>query len=219
MSAGLAVYSDPSDYYEGSLGLDEGETPFQAIRGWILNLSYDSRSELPRPMQREVARAGWEIAAADAYPVLMPFFTPGGGLSRDLVRRLTAVLRALTSFADEYGSRLREGSLPFRGTAGGWRGSRRRAPFSPTSSVPITATSTSRTATGMRPPGSFRPWCLSCSGASEPRPGTGWTRRHWQNKSFPTPCGATPRTLPCSQTGASTGVGGASSSHSSGSAF
>ena len=113
MSEGLAVYADPSDYYEGTLGLGEGERPFQAIRGWILNLSYDSRNELPRPMQREVARAGWKVAAADAYPVLMPLFTPGGGLSRELVRRLTAVLRALTSFADEHGSRLREGSLPF----------------------------------------------------------------------------------------------------------
>ena len=113
MSEGLAVYSDPSDYYEGTLGLDEGERPFQEVRGWILNLSYDSRNELPGPMQREVARAGWEVADADAYPVLMPVFTPGGGLSRALVRRLTAVLRALASFADEHGSRLREGSMPF----------------------------------------------------------------------------------------------------------
>ena len=114
MSEGLAVYSDPSDYYEGTLSADEQGMPFQAIQGWILNLAYASRHELPRPMQREVARAGWEVAAADAYPVLMPFFTPGGGLSRELARRLAAVLRALTSFADEYGSRIREESSPFR---------------------------------------------------------------------------------------------------------
>ena len=114
MSVGLAVYSDPSDYYEGTLDLDVGEKPFQAIQGWILNLAYASRNELPRPMQREVASAGWEVAATDAYPVLMPFFTPGGGLSRELVRRLAAVLRALASFADEHGSRLREGSSPVR---------------------------------------------------------------------------------------------------------
>ena len=80
----------------------------------MLSLAYAPRDELPRPMQREVASAGWEVAAADAYPVLMPFFTPGGGLSRDRVRRLTAILRALASFADEHGSQLREGSSPFR---------------------------------------------------------------------------------------------------------
>lgn len=118
MSLGLAVYSDPSDYYDGTLDADEDQPPFQEIHGWMLSLAYAPRGELPRPMQREIASAGWEVAATDAYPVLMPFFTPGGGLSRDRVRRLAAVLRALASFADEHGSQLRKGSSPFRWDCG-----------------------------------------------------------------------------------------------------
>ena len=114
LSLGLAVYSDASDYYASAFEPDEGEMPFQEIRSWMLTLTFATRDELPRPMQREIAGAGWEIAATDAYPLLIPFFTPGGGVSRELVQRLEAVLRALTSFADEHGSRLREGPSSFR---------------------------------------------------------------------------------------------------------
>jgi hypothetical protein len=84
----------------------------------MLSLVYAPGHELPRTMLREIATAGWEVAATDAYPVLIPIFTPGGGLPRDLVRRLTAVLRALAAFADAHGSQLREGSSPFRWDCG-----------------------------------------------------------------------------------------------------
>lgn len=105
---GLMVYADEWDY-DAALEAQSPEEAFAALGGWILGFSYGERNELPRPMQREVARSGWEVAAPDAYPQLMPIRTPGGGLSRRTVRRLADVLEAIAALVDREGDRLRAG--------------------------------------------------------------------------------------------------------------
>jgi hypothetical protein len=104
--SGLAVYSHPADFGD-LLDREEGDPPYQALRGWAVHLSYSHREELPRAMVKEIAKAGWEVASVEAYPHILAIHTPGGGLQRDLVRRLTVLLRGVAGLVEKYGSRLR----------------------------------------------------------------------------------------------------------------
>jgi len=103
---GLAVYSHPADFGD-LLDREEGDPPYQALRGWAVHLSYSHREGLPRAMVKEIAKAGWEVVSVSAYPHILAIHTPGGGLQRDLVRRLTVLLHGVAGLVDKYGSRLR----------------------------------------------------------------------------------------------------------------
>ncbi len=103
---GLAVYSHPADFGD-LLDKEEGDPPYQALHGWAVHLGYSHREDLPRAMVKEIAKAGWEVVSVDAYPHILAIHTPGGGLQRDLVRRLTVLLHGVAGLVDKYGPRLR----------------------------------------------------------------------------------------------------------------
>ena len=103
---GLAVYSHPADFGD-LLDREEGDPPYQALRGWAVHLGYSHRQELPRAMVKEVSKAAWKVASVDAYPRILAIQTPGGGLQRDLVRRLAVLLRGVAGLVEKYGSQLR----------------------------------------------------------------------------------------------------------------
>jgi hypothetical protein len=103
---GLAIYSHPWDFEE-TLAWEEDEPPFQELEGWVVHLGYQQRGQVGRAMLREIAQARWEVAGPAAYPFIMPLLTPGGGLQKDQVRRMTELLRGVASLSDERGERLR----------------------------------------------------------------------------------------------------------------
>ncbi len=90
---GLACYSDPGDpdrMFDDQVG---------APLGRVISLTFDSGGQLPRPMRKEIAAAGWQVASADAYPVLLAIGTPAGGLRSTDARDLVAVLAAVAAWA------------------------------------------------------------------------------------------------------------------------
>jgi hypothetical protein len=94
---GLAIYSrqeDLLDIVEGDDGRHAHEIA-AGMQGFALSFSFEERSRLTRLMQREVARAGWPVAAPDAYPFLWAMRAPERRITADHVRRLTRVLRAM----------------------------------------------------------------------------------------------------------------------------
>lgn len=89
-------------------GASSGEEP-------DIEIHYMSRDELPCPMQREIASAGWTVAGPDAYPYLQVIDgTPARGLTNDLADRLLRVLYAFASFVETDRSRIetRNGGYP-----------------------------------------------------------------------------------------------------------
>lgn len=91
---GLALHSDADDIdqmLDGSLSSPGGR---------ILAVTFDTPRRLPRAMRKEVARAGWEIASAKAYPFLIAIGTPAGGLRRSDAADLIAVVGAMTAWAE-----------------------------------------------------------------------------------------------------------------------
>jgi len=123
---GLAVYSEATDletlvdaaeddedadFFEDAdedIGSSERwrGNPFRDLQGWVVHLGYLHRRELSRAMLKEISLSRWEVEAVAAYPHLMPVLTPGGGLQRELVRRLTELLHGVVALAGKYGSRL-----------------------------------------------------------------------------------------------------------------
>jgi len=116
---GLAVFSHPGDFQD-LIDRDEDSVPYQALQGWVVHLGYFHRQELPPAMVKEISRAGWEVVGVGAYPSIMPILTPGGGLQRDRVRRLTQLLHGIGALVKRYGPRLEspEGGV-FTWTEGG----------------------------------------------------------------------------------------------------
>lgn len=95
---GLGLYSAAEDF-EAALREEDPADAYRRLTGRIVSLHLEERGELPRAMQREVASAGWEVAAPDAYPILIALNTPGGGISRRDAADLTALLAAVPRFA------------------------------------------------------------------------------------------------------------------------
>jgi len=93
---GLGLYSESEDYRE-TFGFPTVDDGLMLPHGRTLRLEYHDLHTLPRPMQREVASAGWEVAAPEAYPVLSAINTPGGGLTRSDAADLITVVRALAA--------------------------------------------------------------------------------------------------------------------------
>lgn len=92
---------------------------FLELEGRIVSLTFEPGSNLPRAMRREVAGQGWEVAEPAAYPFLMAYDTPAGGLLRadaeDLLALLGAVPRFLASGSFERKPRMRPWQDPETG--------------------------------------------------------------------------------------------------------
>jgi hypothetical protein len=113
---GLALYSDPSDLdaMMRNDGDDRAGKFVAVMQGITLSLSYDSARELSRPMRREVALAGWELAGPSAYPTLLALNVPGRRLTPDLVRRTALAASAIAAF-----TRLDAPAVPWTDPASG----------------------------------------------------------------------------------------------------
>lgn len=102
---GLAMYSDIEDVL--LLFDDDTGDPWIRQRGRQYAVLFARRSELPRPMQKEVAVAGWEVATPDAYPLVLSVRSPGGGICAadwaDLVAVLDAVPRVIVPALASHG--------------------------------------------------------------------------------------------------------------------
>ncbi len=90
---GLNFYSDPYDP-DRILDHDPG-----GPEGRVLSLTFDREGKLPRPMQREISRAGWQVASPDAYPILLAINTPAGGLRRVDADDLVTITAAVAAWA------------------------------------------------------------------------------------------------------------------------
>lgn len=72
---------------------DECEGPFYS-------LFFEAGKSRTRAARREVAAAGWEVAAAGAYPVLVAVGSPAGGIRRADADDLLVLLRAVSALAE-----------------------------------------------------------------------------------------------------------------------
>lgn len=98
---GLALYESRDDF-GAFLQSDDPAEPFAAARGVILSLTYDRATKLPKGMRREVAARRWEVAGRDAYPVLFAVNTLGGGVTREQMAELAALLRTVPEFVGRH---------------------------------------------------------------------------------------------------------------------
>jgi hypothetical protein len=114
---GLNLYESRTDVER----ICDGAEPdlFMDLEGRVLSLTFEPGGNLPKPMRREVGRQGWEVAEPAAYPILMAYDTPAGGLLRadaeDLLALLGAVPRFIDSGSFEGGSQTRPWKDPETG--------------------------------------------------------------------------------------------------------
>lgn len=112
---GLALYSAQADFesvsQDGEVDTDEH---VRGMRGVTLSMSYDRAGEVSRPMRREVASAGWELAGPDAYPSLLGIGVPGRRMTAALVQRTGMACRAVAAFVQTASD-----ELPWRDPATG----------------------------------------------------------------------------------------------------
>jgi hypothetical protein len=101
MYYGLAVYSDLRDPDILAEREATGGEFISAMQGWSLTLSFDAPKELSRPMRREVASAGWELAGPDAYPTLFSLRLPGRRITAQLLNRMAGACRAVAAFTSQ----------------------------------------------------------------------------------------------------------------------
>jgi hypothetical protein len=97
-SFGVALYSRPGDL----AGILMADDPLEAAlegTGFSITVDFDRRSELTRPMQREITAAGWPIAGPRAYPRLFGMHLPGRRVLAREVRVATLALRAMAVHA------------------------------------------------------------------------------------------------------------------------
>ncbi len=106
---GLVLYALEEDFHRMMESLGPVEA-LEQIEGRVLFLRSCTVHELPPPMEREIARGRWELAGPAAHPLLLPFRTPGGGVSESLLRRLTAVCDALADLVEQDREALRSPS-------------------------------------------------------------------------------------------------------------
>lgn len=78
----------------------------ESVRDRSFVLLFSHRDHLPRPMQREMASAGWPVAGPTAYPRLTSVNTPGGGLCRRDAGDVTLLLSAVAALVRERGDEL-----------------------------------------------------------------------------------------------------------------
>ncbi len=100
---GIALYSEPGDFwalFEAPEWAPDDEV--YNITGEVISLSFDPGHAVPGAMRREIARAGWEVAGAAAYPSIITINTLAGGLPRADAEALAAILEAVPRFAEQH---------------------------------------------------------------------------------------------------------------------
>lgn len=102
---GLNLFSFDPDFS----GMASGAHPFDDFTDRLIGLGFDSGQEVRRAMRREVAAAGWEVAAPDAYPRVFTLNSPAGGLPRRDAEDLLLVLGAVPRFLDHHAEAVEEG--------------------------------------------------------------------------------------------------------------
>ena len=108
---GVALYSDAGDLLEMLDGDLSAEEHFTGLRGCTLTASLDAPRELTRAMRREVAAAGWPLAAPGVYPRLYGVHLPEWRVTAAHVETAALALRAV--------ARLARGEDPADGTGVG----------------------------------------------------------------------------------------------------
>lgn len=102
---GLTLYSVAADLFDVVALHRPGEL-FRDISGRMLTLSFDTAPSAGADVVRMVRTRRLELAGPAAYPILTTINTPGGGVSRDEITDLIALLRALPPFIDAHRGRL-----------------------------------------------------------------------------------------------------------------
>ncbi len=104
---GFIMFEDLQDMAL-SLAAPNLEVVWERVRGRHYFLTFSPRDHLPRPMQREMASAGWAVASPAAYPRISSVNAPGGGMSRRDAEDLSLLLRAVSGLVMEQGDELFE---------------------------------------------------------------------------------------------------------------
>ncbi len=97
---GLAIYETLDDVL-AVLEATDATAAFSSQTGMVVSLSLDPRSEVPKPMQREIAAARLPIAGPRAYPSIWTLNTLGGGLPEPVATDLAEILVAVGKFSQE----------------------------------------------------------------------------------------------------------------------
>jgi hypothetical protein len=113
---GLALYAEADDFWRTVGPVDGPDEGFGAVHGSVITLLLDPGHEVPKPMRREVAAAGWELAGPRAYPHVITLNTPAGGLRREHSEDLAAILEAVPRFVAAHAGAV-EAARPVEG----WR--------------------------------------------------------------------------------------------------
>jgi hypothetical protein len=100
---GLALYARREDILRFLIE-DPRESKHGARYGAILSLTFGDGDYLGRAAVREIRSARWEVAAGDAYPVLIAVGTPGGGVTSSRFEDLEAALLAIPRFVRDNGA-------------------------------------------------------------------------------------------------------------------
>ena len=103
---GVVLYEDPDDFRR-LIEVGEPRKRLHAMRSAVLSLTFDRRADLPPRMRKEILAAGWEVAGPDAHPTLIAINTPGGGVTAAQGADLTAALRAVPAFVNQFRDELR----------------------------------------------------------------------------------------------------------------
>lgn len=98
---GLALYANRDDL-DAIFSAPDDRGAFLHPAGAVVSLTFDASDDVPAAMRKEVRAAGWEIAGTQAWPVLMIFGTPGGGVTAGQAIALATALECLARFADAY---------------------------------------------------------------------------------------------------------------------
>ena len=98
---GIALYEDPDDFFRQIEAATHADA-IDSFRGEIVSLVFCNGGGLPRRMLKEVSAKNWKVAGPDAYPVIFPVNTPGGGLTRRHLQDLGTLLRAIPRFVERY---------------------------------------------------------------------------------------------------------------------
>ena len=93
---GLLCFTDPRDVDTFATGAVPSPKDF---RGQMVSISYSALDDLPPAMRKEIAENGWEVAAPEAYPMVMVINAPTAGLTPEMAERLREAIEVMARFA------------------------------------------------------------------------------------------------------------------------
>ncbi len=93
---GLALYEEMADIIALFRASEPGDVP--PLRKLVMTLSFDAADDVPTAMRREVRSQGWEVAGLAAWPTLMAYGSPGGGITVADAERLIVALEEIPAF-------------------------------------------------------------------------------------------------------------------------